>query len=141
MPMSSDTAGLSPRDLAARRDAAVAAYHAAAAIMNAEVAVLDVRTADASALKDEAVRQLAVAQYRQAQAQAQAQTSGDQAAIDAAALAVFDAALHLIQVTGTNIVELAGMLPVTAANIRAVEQTDRAAVEANAALTGPVVQG
>jgi hypothetical protein len=40
-----------------------------------------------------------------------------QAAIDAAALAVFDAALHLVHVTDSNIVELAGMLPVTAANI------------------------
>jgi len=119
---SGDDAGLGLSDLMVRRDAAVAA-HAAAAIMNAEVTLLNVRTADATALKDEAARQLAVAQYRQAQAK----MTGDQDAIDAAVLAVFDDALHLVHVTGTNIVELAGMLPVTAANIRAVERTGRAA--------------
>lgn len=74
-----------------------------------------------------------MAQYRRAQAQ----TTGDQAAIDAAALAVFDAALHLVHVTGTNIVELACTLPVTAANIRAVDRTGRAAVDAQRTLDGP----
>jgi hypothetical protein len=69
---------------------------------------------------------MAVVQYRRAEAEA----TGDQAAIQVATLAVFDAALHPVHVTGTNVIDLNDMLTEAAANIRAVDQTGRVVEEA-----------
>ncbi len=69
--------------------------------------------------------------------QVEAEASGNPAAIDSAWIAVPDAALRLFVVTGSNVTEIAGMLPAAAENIRAAVETGRVVEKRSGRSTGP----